>query len=160
MIPFDEIDNRLALIGRDRKWLAEATGRNYSAVGAALSPNAQAKYRSKLLQKALSDAIEAEEARQQSPSGRIVPPGHMEFVLSDAQYQKVKTATQMAGYPSMSDFCRVAIEEAADRILEAEAYSDSPLDGMSNPLDILDLVDREEAEAKARSQRTQRPTKP
>jgi hypothetical protein len=64
MIPFDEIDQRLEKLGRNRKWLVEATGRSDHAIRSALAPNATPKSRSALLQKALTDAIEREEAEQ------------------------------------------------------------------------------------------------
>lgn len=65
MIPFDKIDERLEKLGRKRKWLAEVTGRSDHAIRAALAPNAAPKSRSSLLQKALTDAIEREEAERQ-----------------------------------------------------------------------------------------------
>ena len=64
MIPFDEIDQRLEKLGRNRKWLVEATGRSDHAIRSALAPNATPKSRSALLQKALTDAIEREEMEQ------------------------------------------------------------------------------------------------
>lgn len=64
MIPFDEIDQRLEKLGRNRKWLVEATGRSDHAIRSALAPNATPKSRSALLQKALTDAIEREEIEQ------------------------------------------------------------------------------------------------
>lgn len=64
MIPFDEIDQRLEKLGRNRKWLVEATGRSDHAIRSALAPNATTKSRSALLQKALTDAIEREEMDQ------------------------------------------------------------------------------------------------
>jgi hypothetical protein len=64
MIPFDEIDQRLEKLGRNRKWLVEATGRSDHAIRSALAPNATSKSRSALLQKALTDAIEREEMDQ------------------------------------------------------------------------------------------------
>jgi SOS-response transcriptional repressor LexA len=63
MIPFDEIDSRLEALGKDRKWLAEKSGRSYDSIRTALAPSASPSKRSELLQKALSDAIEREESR-------------------------------------------------------------------------------------------------
>lgn len=62
MIPFEEIDSRLDKLGKDRKWLVAVSGRSYDSIRAALAPNAQSKHRTKLLQTALSDAIEKEES--------------------------------------------------------------------------------------------------
>jgi SOS-response transcriptional repressor LexA len=66
MIPFDEIDSRLALIGKNRAWLVEVTGRSENSIRASLAPSAPDSKRSDLLQKALSDAIEKEESAQRS----------------------------------------------------------------------------------------------
>lgn len=67
MIPFEEIDRRLESIGKDRKWLSEASGRKPDSIRVALAPNAPAAKRSELLQKALSDAITREEERRHLP---------------------------------------------------------------------------------------------
>jgi predicted DNA binding CopG/RHH family protein len=67
MIPFDEIDERLKILGKTRVWLAETTKRSAGSIRSALAKNAQKKHRSDLLQKALSDAIEAEERALLNP---------------------------------------------------------------------------------------------
>ena len=64
MIPFDKIDERLSLLGKDRAWLAEKTNRAASSIGTSLAPNADEKNRSERLQRDLTAAIEAEESRQ------------------------------------------------------------------------------------------------
>lgn len=64
MIPFDQIDKRLDALQKDRKWLAEITGRSPGAIRSALAPNASDQHRSELLQKVLSGAIETEEERR------------------------------------------------------------------------------------------------
>jgi hypothetical protein len=66
MIPFDEIDKRLELLGKTRAWLAEETGRSPDSIRAALAPNSPAKNRTALLQKALTDAIEREELERKT----------------------------------------------------------------------------------------------
>jgi SOS-response transcriptional repressor LexA len=71
VIPFEEIDKRLEAIGKDRAWLAEVSRRSAGSIRAALAPNALAKSRSKLLQIALSEAIEKEEAYQRK--GEVLP---------------------------------------------------------------------------------------
>lgn len=73
MIPFDEIDQRLEKLGLERAWLAEVTGRSPGSIGSALAPNAAAKHRSRHLQRALTDAIEAEELRRATASAPVVP---------------------------------------------------------------------------------------
>ena len=64
MIPFEDIAKRLKGIGKDRKWLAENSGRSYDSIRTALAKKAAPKSRSSLLQKALTDAIEREEMEQ------------------------------------------------------------------------------------------------
>jgi hypothetical protein len=75
MIPFDEIDQRLERLGKNRAWLAEASGRSPGSIRAALAPNGPEKQRTKLLQKALSDAIEREELRLAADV--VVPPASL-----------------------------------------------------------------------------------
>jgi hypothetical protein len=67
MIPFDEIETRLKLLRKNRQWLAEASGRPADSVRVALAPNAPKAKRSRLLQRALSDAIERETIAQAEP---------------------------------------------------------------------------------------------
>ena len=64
MIAFEDIEKRLKKLGRDRMWLAEKSGRSYASIRTALAKSAVPKARSALLQKALTDAIEREEAEQ------------------------------------------------------------------------------------------------
>lgn len=71
MIPFDEIDKRLDALGKDRAWLAAESRRSPHSIRAALAPNAMPKSRAKLLQIALSEAIEREEANQRK--GAVLP---------------------------------------------------------------------------------------
>ncbi len=73
MIPFDEIDHRLEKLRKDRAWLAESTGRSASSIRSALAPNAHPKQRSEHLQRALSDAIEREEANQATTAPVLFP---------------------------------------------------------------------------------------
>jgi len=72
MIPFEEIDERLKAVGKNRAWLAEVTGRSPGSIRAALAPNAVPKQRTTLLQKALSDAIEKEESSRDAASGSAI----------------------------------------------------------------------------------------
>lgn len=64
MIPFEDIDKRLAGIGKNRKWLAETSGKSESAIRSALAKSAPLERRSASIQKALSDAIAACEREQ------------------------------------------------------------------------------------------------
>lgn len=64
MIPFDQIAARLQALGKNRQWLAAVSGRTILSLDSALAPAAAKSKRSKLLQRALTDAIEREETRQ------------------------------------------------------------------------------------------------
>jgi hypothetical protein len=64
LISFEDIDNRLDKLGKDRNWLSQVTGRSYHSIRSALAPKAAPKSRSALLQKALTDAIDREETVQ------------------------------------------------------------------------------------------------
>ena len=64
MIPFEDIDKRLASIGKNRKWLSLTSGKSESAIRSALAKNAPPERRSTSMQKALSDAIAACEREQ------------------------------------------------------------------------------------------------
>ena len=92
MIPFEDIDKRLAAIGKNRAWLVEVTGRSPGAIGSALASNAKPKSRSPKLQKVLSDAIaacEREEAqkkmtREDLPTSIALPFTQEQFDLMQA----------------------------------------------------------------------------
>lgn len=84
MIPFNEIDAALRSLGKGRAWLADASGRKPASIRVALAPKADLKNRSEFLQRALSDAIERERARQSPVENR--PPN---FILEN----RMKTPT-------------------------------------------------------------------
>ena len=100
MIHFDEIDTRLESIGKDRKWLAEMTGRSEGSIRAALAPNSAPKNRTALLQKALSDAIEKEESAQRAsirlPDQLALAPTAEEFDAWDRASRAAKAETLKA----------------------------------------------------------------
>jgi hypothetical protein len=100
MIPFEEIDSRLALIGKKRAWLSEATGRSQGSIRSALAANASEKHRSALLQKALTDAIEGEERRQREGKvGGIILPDRITIEASAderREWQECSLAARLA----------------------------------------------------------------
>jgi hypothetical protein len=100
MIPFEEIDTRLAGIGKNRAWLAEMSGRSPSSLRSALAPNAAEKQRSSLLQKALTDAIEGEERRQREGKvGGIILPDRITIEASAGErreWQECSLAARLA----------------------------------------------------------------
>jgi hypothetical protein len=66
MITFENIDEHLKSLDKNRSWLAEASGRSPSSIRSALAPNAPEKQRSPLLLKALTDAIVREQDLQRA----------------------------------------------------------------------------------------------
>lgn len=113
MIPFDEIDSRLETLGKDRAWLAEASGRSPGSIRTALAPNAARKNRSKHLQKALTDALLKAEAEGARPE----VPGYSRIFLDDQQLDRADRASRMIQAHSLADFCREAITFRADELL-------------------------------------------
>jgi hypothetical protein len=91
MIPFDEIDRHLTELGKNRKWLAQVTGRSDHAIRSALAPNAAKKSRSALLQKALTDAIDRERLTQANPIPKAkvieLEPTAEEYLLWSAAFK-------------------------------------------------------------------------
>ena len=116
MIPFDQIDKRLDALGKDRKWLAEVTGRSYDSLRTALAPKAPESKRSDLLQKALTDAIEREE---EARAAMLEPPviGFHNMFLDDVQMDRADRASRKINAASLVEFCRDAILFRADELL-------------------------------------------
>lgn len=135
MIPFEEIDAALKALGKDRSWLVENSGRSPGAIRSALAPNASAQHRSELLQKALTDAIEREEARQ--AAARVtgltsehppeIPAGHTAIYLSGQALADAERASRIVDAPSLGDFCRDVIRARARQIIaENEGKTPAP----------------------------------
>lgn len=119
MIAFEDVDSRLAAIGKDRAWLATESGRSPGSIRTALAPKAHPKNRSELLQRALSNAIEREEERQRRQTD--APPGFSEIFLDDAQLARADQASRLIRSDSLAQFCREAIKFRADEILAGNA---------------------------------------
>jgi hypothetical protein len=115
MITFDEIDARLELLGKTRAWLAETTRRKPGSIRAALAPNAVPKQRTGLLQKALSDAIEREEALRGTATPQIS--GVYEIRQTAEQSDRADRASRVVGAASFAEFCLQAIQHRANEIL-------------------------------------------
>lgn len=131
MIPFDEIDSRLEKLGKDRAWLAQASGRKPDSIRVALAPSAPPSKRSELLQKALSDAIEREEERQsQKPVGPSVPviAGLYEVRQTPEQAELTDLASRAVNATSLADFCLQAILHRANEIIR---HRTDPVTGVS-----------------------------
>jgi hypothetical protein len=135
MIPFEEIAARLAGIGQNRAWLVENSGRSPGAIRSALAPNASSQHRSELLQKALSDAIEREEAKQaeaqrvQFESPPEIPAGHTAIYLSGQTYDDVERASRIVNAPTLAAFCHDVIKTQARLIIERDEGKANGTDG-------------------------------
>lgn len=120
MIPFDEIDSRLDQLGLDRSWLAEKSGRSPSSIRSALAPNAHPKQRSELLQRALSDAIEREEAARR---GRPAEPDEnlIRVSFSDEDFAEIEAAAGIVQTPIKDFITRAAIHQARADLAKSAA---------------------------------------
>jgi hypothetical protein len=114
MIAFEEIDNRLKGIGKNRAWLAETTGRSPDSIRVALAPNAPAYKRTKLLARALSDAIEAEERRQQTPVSNTVP-DTITLAPDADQYRTWSAAQKASDSVTLKDWAISELNAAAEK---------------------------------------------
>lgn len=108
MIPFEQIDERLSGIDKDRKWLAEVTGRSAGAIRSALAPSASEKHRSELLQKALSDAIEREEGRKAE-----VVPDQIALTPTPEQFEAWDRASRTANADTLKGWIIDELNKAA-----------------------------------------------
>lgn len=118
MIEFDDVDDRLQAMGQTRAWLATITGRSAESIRSALAPNASPSKRSKHLQRAISDAIEGEEARRAK-----VPPGYSAIFWDDGELDRADRASRVARAPSLAEFCHDVIQAEASRLLDGEAVA-------------------------------------
>jgi hypothetical protein len=96
MIEFNEIDNRLKKLGKTREWLALETGRSAGAIRSALAPNAGKKHRSEHLQRALSDAIERAESKDETVSETPNLPDRLTIEVSPERMNLYCEAAEMA----------------------------------------------------------------
>lgn len=108
MIPFEEVDRRLAALGKDRQWLAEKTGYSYASIREALAPNS--KKRSWRIQREITDALEGEEQVQ----GLAAPTAAQNLVLEVdvPTFERWSRAALKHG-EIITDYAIRAIEEAA-----------------------------------------------
>ncbi|GAA5124517.1 hypothetical protein JIN84_12790 [Luteolibacter yonseiensis] len=129
MINFEDIDKRLAGIGKDRSWLAEQSGRKPNSIRVALAANSDPKNRTRFLQEKLSATIEAEEQRLALPVRKDEPiiPGYSQIFLNDEELDIADQASRIVDSPSLASFCRDVIQAEARRIIrEAQAGKGVP----------------------------------
>lgn len=130
MIPFNKIDDALRSLGKDRAWLAATSGRSTGAIRSSLAPNASPQHRSELLQKALSDAIEREEARKLPAA--ICPPGYSEIFFTDEELNVADQASRLVSAPSLAQFCHDVIQTQA-RLIVAQSATPGKATGTDGP---------------------------
>jgi hypothetical protein len=116
MINWENLDQRLAIIGKDRAWLAEHTPYSLDSIRNAMAPNS--KRRSDKMLAALRRLISDEE--QRFKAGEKAP-GVFDIFLTEEALHKADRASRIVGAPSLADFCRDVIDSEAERILAREA---------------------------------------
>jgi phage repressor protein C with HTH and peptisase S24 domain len=119
MIPFEEIDSRLKQIGKDRKWLAQATRRSEAAINSALAPGSSPVKKSKSIQGLMTDAIEREEATMNE---RPVQLSHLTLRISTEELNEWAKAYKASDLDTLEDWTLQAIREyirgAAEEVLK------------------------------------------
>lgn len=116
MIPFDEIDAALKILGKNRSWLAEVTGRSDHSIRSALAPNAAPKSRSALIQKALSDAIEREELRRKAQAEAIAEPELKKVIILEPsvdEYRLWSEAFKSSSHSTIEDWAKAVLNNAS-----------------------------------------------
>lgn len=134
MIQFGDIDKRLDSLGKDRKWLSEASGKKPDTIRGALAGGAPEFKRSTSLQKALSDAIEREAQAQAATLGPPQP-GFQNVFLSDEQLVRADLASRQTRAASLVEFCRDAILHRANELL---AGREDPVPTPHPPLETVE----------------------
>lgn len=113
MIPFEEIDERLKALGKDRQWLAKQSGRKARSIGDALAPNADPTKRSPLLQKALSDVIEAHEAAAAAQAAAPNIPQNLVLYPTRQQFNAWNTAFKHSDAETLEQWATEGLDEMA-----------------------------------------------
>lgn len=114
MIPYDQIDERLSQLGKNREWLAESTPYSADYIRTVLAPNSTR--RTERVMKILSDAIEREEDARKT-SDQEPPPGYSAIFLNDEQLDLADRASRLIGAPSLATFCNDVIMAEARRLV-------------------------------------------
>lgn len=113
MTEHQEIRQRLAAIGKDRKWLAKQLKLSEHTVRQYLQP--KGKRTPELIQE-IDRVITLESARQRENQPNS-PPWNQIF-STDEEFDRVDVASRLIGAESLKEFCRDAILARADEILE------------------------------------------
>ena len=95
MIPFEEIDKRLAALGKDRAWLAENTPYSSDYIRTVLAPKSTRRT-SRVLQ-ILSEAIEREELKNEDIKTQCdFPPDRITVEVSSERLDRYLEAADLA----------------------------------------------------------------
>lgn len=123
MIAWNEIDSRLAALGKDRQWLASVTPYSPDTIRTALAPKSTK--RSERMLQVLAKAIEDEEAKVEAPN-TVTPdlPGVLSIFRTEEEFDLADRASRLVGAPSLSDYCHDVIMAESERILEAERVTE------------------------------------
>lgn len=116
MIPYEDVDSRLAAIGKNRRWLTTQIQYKASSIREALAPNSTK--RSTRLQRAITIAIEREEQRQ-SEAITDLRAQNLVISASPTQFRAWNSASLAAG-KLLEDWARDGLDKAA---LEAKTYA-------------------------------------
>jgi len=107
-----EIRRRLAVIGKDRKWLAKQLKKSEETVRQYLQPKGK---RTKELMEDIERVIVLEEARQRENQADA-PPWNVLFQTAD-EFDRVDRASRAVKAESVIEFCRGVLLRRADEIL-------------------------------------------
>lgn len=107
-----EIRRRLAVIGKDRKWLAAQLKMSEHTIRQYLQPKGK---RTKEFMDDIEQAITLESARQRETQPDA-PPWNVLFKTAE-EFDKADRASRLAKAESLTEFCREVILEKAERIL-------------------------------------------
>lgn len=119
MISFNDVDNRLTAIGKNRRWLTTQVQYKASSIREALAPNSTK--RSTRLQRAITIAIEREEQRQ---SEAITDLRSQNLVISASNEQfRAWNAASLAAEKLIEDWARDGLDRMASK---AKSQADLP----------------------------------
>lgn len=113
MTEHQEIRRSLAVLGKDRKWLAKQVKLSENTVRQYLQPSGK---RTPELMEEIGRVLALEAARQKEI--RPDAPPWNQIFETDEQFDRADVASRAAGAESFKAFCREAILAKADEILE------------------------------------------
>ena len=115
MITFEDMPERLKLIGKDRPWLAAKTGYARATIDHAFSEKSP--HKTEKMRVKLSNIIEAEEIAQ--GKAEIEKQGLFALEFTPEQFANVDAASRKVEAPSLKDYCMDAVMIRTREIMEA-----------------------------------------